>query len=144
MQTFIIRRREAWKDPQELEAVAARSKQIGDEEMSDDVRWIRTYVVDDGDTLGSLCVYQATSPEALRSTRNASACPPTRSRWWPTRSWSAPTRAGPSLQLSADFSSWWKEKSRRSRARTVYPGSRARTWYTEMKPRSKPRRAARR
>jgi hypothetical protein len=65
MQTFIIRRREAWKDPQELEAVAARSKQVGDEEMSDDVRWIRTYVVDDGGTLGSLCVYQATSPEAL-------------------------------------------------------------------------------
>ena len=65
MQTFIIRRREAWKDPQELEAVAARSKQIGDEEMSDDVRWIRTYVVNDGDTLGSLCVYQATSAEAL-------------------------------------------------------------------------------
>src|SRR5687768_14868829 len=66
MQTFIIRRREAWKDPQELEAVAARSKQIGDEEMSDDVRWIRTYVVDDGNTLGSLCVYQATSAEALK------------------------------------------------------------------------------
>jgi hypothetical protein len=66
MQTFIIRRREAWKDPQELDAVAARSKQIGDEEMSDDVRWIRTYVVDDDGTLGSLCVYQATSPEALR------------------------------------------------------------------------------
>jgi Protein of unknown function (DUF4242) len=65
MQTYIIRRREAWKDPQELEAVAARSKQIGDEEMSDDVRWIRTYVVDDGGQLGSLCVYQATSPEAL-------------------------------------------------------------------------------
>jgi hypothetical protein len=66
LQTFIIRRREAWKDPQELDAVAARSKQIGDEEMSDDVRWIRTYVVDDDGTLGSLCVYQATSPEALR------------------------------------------------------------------------------
>jgi hypothetical protein len=66
MQTFIIRRREAWKDPQELEAVAARSKQIGDEEMSDDVRWIRTYVVDDGGTLGSLCVYQATSADALQ------------------------------------------------------------------------------
>jgi hypothetical protein len=66
LQTFIIRRREAWKDPQELEAVAARSKQVGEEEMSDDVRWIRTYVVDDDGTLGSLCVYQATSPEALR------------------------------------------------------------------------------
>jgi hypothetical protein len=66
MQTFIIRRREAWKDPQELEAVAARSKQVGEEEMSDDVRWIRTYVVDDDGTLGSLCVYQATSVDALR------------------------------------------------------------------------------
>src|SRR5919109_4987796 len=66
MQTYVIRRREAWKDGEELEGVAARSKQIGDEEMSDDVRWIRTYVLDDNGTLGSLCVYQATSMDALR------------------------------------------------------------------------------
>ena len=66
MELFIIRRREAWKDGEELEGVAARSSKIGDEEMSDQVRWIRTYVLDDGGTLGSLCVYEAVSEEALR------------------------------------------------------------------------------
>ena len=34
--------------------------------MSDQVRWIRTYVLDDGGTLGSLCVYEAVSVDALR------------------------------------------------------------------------------
>jgi Protein of unknown function (DUF4242) len=66
METFVIRRREAWKSPEELQEVAGRSAKIGDEEMSDDVRWIRTYVLDDGGSLGSLCVYQATSADALR------------------------------------------------------------------------------
>jgi hypothetical protein len=66
METFAIRRREAWKTPEELQDTAARSAKIGDEEMSDDVRWIRTYVIDDGDSLGSICIYQATSADALR------------------------------------------------------------------------------
>jgi hypothetical protein len=66
MELFVIRRREAWKDAQELEGVADRSAKIGNEEMSDQVRWIRTYVLDDGGTLGSLCVYQAVSMEALQ------------------------------------------------------------------------------
>ena len=67
MELFAIRRRNAWKSPEELEEVGARSKQIGDEEMSDDVRWIRTYVLKDEDgTLGSICIYQATNADALR------------------------------------------------------------------------------
>src|SRR5687767_6915569 len=67
MDTYVIRRKNAWKTPEELQATAARSKQIGDEEMSADVRWIRSYVVheDDG-TLGTVCIYQATSADALR------------------------------------------------------------------------------
>jgi hypothetical protein len=66
MDLFAIRRRQAWSGPDELEQVAARSKQIGDEEMSDQVRWIRTYVINDGDTLGSICIYEAVSAPALR------------------------------------------------------------------------------
>jgi hypothetical protein len=66
MDLFAIRRRQAWSGPDELEQVAARSKQIGDEEMSDQVRWIRTYVINDGDTLGSICIYEAVSADALR------------------------------------------------------------------------------
>jgi thiamine biosynthesis protein ThiC len=35
--------------------------------MSDDVRWIRSYVLDEGDgAVGTVCIYQATSPEAIR------------------------------------------------------------------------------
>ena len=66
MDLFAIRRRQAWSGPDELEQVAARSKQIGEEEMSDQVRWIRTYVINDGDTLGSICIYQAVSADAVR------------------------------------------------------------------------------
>jgi hypothetical protein len=66
MDLFAIRRRNEWKTPADLEETAARSKEIGDGEMSDQVRWIRTYVVDDGDSLGSICIYQAVSPDALR------------------------------------------------------------------------------
>ncbi|MGW8183972.1 MAG: nickel-binding protein [Burkholderiales bacterium] len=67
MKTFAIRRRNAWKSSQELEAVAARSRSIGDNEMSNEVRWIRSYVVAETDgTLGTVCIYQAVSPEAIR------------------------------------------------------------------------------
>ena len=68
MDTYVIRRRNGWADASELEAAASRSKQIGDEEMHDDIRWIRSYVVheDDGG-LGTVCIYQATSPEAIRN-----------------------------------------------------------------------------
>jgi hypothetical protein len=66
MQTFVIRRRSAWKSPAELEQTAARSAQVGDEEMSDEIRWIRSYVVQDEDSLGTVCIYQAVSEDALR------------------------------------------------------------------------------
>ena len=67
MKTFVIRRRNAWKNPQELEAAAARSRKVGDEDMPHEVRWIRSYVVQEADgTLGTACVYQAVSPEAIR------------------------------------------------------------------------------
>jgi len=67
MDTYVIRRRNGWKTPEELEEAAAKSRRIGDEEMSDDIRWIRSYVVDEGESgLGTVCVYQASSPEAIR------------------------------------------------------------------------------
>ena len=35
--------------------------------MSDDVRWIRSYVLEEGaGSLGTVCIYEATSPEAIR------------------------------------------------------------------------------
>ena len=67
MNLYVILRRSGWRSPQELEKAAARSTQVGDEEMPDDVRWIRSYVLDEGaGSLGTVCVYEAVSPEAIR------------------------------------------------------------------------------
>jgi thiamine biosynthesis protein ThiC len=67
VQTYVILRRNGWGSGAELEAAAARSKQVGDEEMPDDIRWIRSYVLDEGDgAVGTVCVYQASSIEAIR------------------------------------------------------------------------------
>ncbi|MGD8710256.1 MAG: DUF4242 domain-containing protein [Ectothiorhodospiraceae bacterium] len=66
MKTYVIRRRNAWKGAEELKATAARSSRIGNEEMPDQVRWIRSYVVNEADgTLGTVCIYQAVNPEAI-------------------------------------------------------------------------------
>jgi|SRR3954447_26434348 Protein of unknown function (DUF4242) len=67
MKTYVILRRSAWDSPDELEQAAGRSEQVGDGEMSDDIRWIRSYVLSEADgKLGTVCVYQASSPEAIR------------------------------------------------------------------------------
>jgi sporulation protein YlmC with PRC-barrel domain len=67
MKTYAILRRSGWKSPAELEEAAARSMQVGDEQMPDDIGWIRSYVLEEGDgSLGTVCIYQATSPEAVR------------------------------------------------------------------------------
>ena len=67
MKTYAIRRRNAWKSAEELETAASRSARIGNEDMPDEVRWIRSYVVEEQDgTLGTVCIYQAVSPEAIR------------------------------------------------------------------------------
>jgi len=67
MNTYVIRRRNAWKNAQELEATAGVSLRIGNDEMADRIRWIRSYVVQESDgTLGTVCIYQATSVDAIR------------------------------------------------------------------------------
>lgn len=67
MNTYIIRRRSGWKNAEELEATAALSLRIGNNEMPDRIRWIRTYVVQEQDgTLGTVCVYQGRDTEAIR------------------------------------------------------------------------------
>jgi hypothetical protein len=67
MNTYVILRRSAWGSPPELEEAAGRSKQVGEEEMSDDIRWIRSYVLQEPDgRVGTVCIYEASSPEAIR------------------------------------------------------------------------------
>ena len=66
MDTYVILRRNGWASPEDLEAAAARSSSVGNDEMSDDIRWIRSYVIQDEDGLGTVCIYQASSPEKIR------------------------------------------------------------------------------
>jgi hypothetical protein len=67
MHLYVIRRPSGWRTPEQLEAAAARSKRVGDDEMPTDIRWIRSYVVHEVDGgLGTFCVYQASSPEKIR------------------------------------------------------------------------------
>jgi hypothetical protein len=67
MQLYGILRRNGWRTGADLEAAAGRSAKVGDEEMSSDIRWIRSYVLDEGDgAVGTFCVYEASSPEAIR------------------------------------------------------------------------------
>lgn len=67
MQLYTIRRRNYWRNPAALEASAARSRKVGEEDMPDKVRWIRTYVVQEADgKLGTMCIYEAVSADALR------------------------------------------------------------------------------
>jgi hypothetical protein len=67
MQTYVILRRGGWKTGEDLEKAAAKSREVGDTEMSDDIRWIRSYVLaEESGELGTVCIYQASSPEAIR------------------------------------------------------------------------------
>jgi hypothetical protein len=67
MQLYAIMRRNGWRSAEELQEAASRSTRVGDEDMPDEVRWIRSYVLDETDgTVGTVCIYEATSPEALR------------------------------------------------------------------------------
>ncbi|MBA2522748.1 MAG: DUF4242 domain-containing protein [Solirubrobacterales bacterium] len=67
MQTYAILRRSGWRSPDDLQAAAERSTKVGDEDMSDDISWIRSYVLQEEDgSVGTVCIYQASSPEAVR------------------------------------------------------------------------------
>ncbi len=67
MNLYVIRRPSAWASDSELEKVAARSAEIGDMQMSHQLRWIRSYVVTEADgRLGTFCIYEAVNDAAIR------------------------------------------------------------------------------
>jgi sporulation protein YlmC with PRC-barrel domain len=67
MNTYVIRREKAWASPEELEATAERSKQVAEDDFPQDISWIRSYVIkEEGGTLGTVCIYQATDIEAVK------------------------------------------------------------------------------
>ncbi len=75
MHLYVIFRRNGWATADDLQAAAARSTTEGDKPNSG-VRWIRSYVV--GETsgeLGTVCVYEGDSPEAVRAHAEASGLP---------------------------------------------------------------------
>src|ERR671915_1402242 len=75
MDTYVILRRSGWQSPEELGEAAARSSAEG-EKMADDVRWIRSYVLEEGGSrVGTVCIYQASSPEAIRKHAGAAQLP---------------------------------------------------------------------
>ncbi|MDX6688855.1 MAG: hypothetical protein QOG15_312 [Solirubrobacteraceae bacterium] len=76
MDLYVILRRAGWRSPEDLQNAAARSARVGDEEMPNDVRWIRSYVLDEGDGgLGTVCIYQASSPEEIRDHASRAGLP---------------------------------------------------------------------
>ncbi len=66
METYVILRRGGWRTAADLEEAAARSTAEG-ERKEDEIRWIRSYVLSETDgSVGTVCIYEASSPEAIR------------------------------------------------------------------------------
>ena len=75
MQLYVIQRRNGWATADDLGAAAERSTTEGDKPDSG-VRWIRSYVVpEESGELGTFCLYEADSPEAIRAHAAASVMP---------------------------------------------------------------------
>ncbi len=75
METYVILRRGGWRTADDLAAAAERSTTEG-ERMPDDIAWIRSYVLEELDgSVGTVCVYQASSPEAIRRHAGAADLP---------------------------------------------------------------------
>ncbi|HZO06877.1 MAG TPA: DUF4242 domain-containing protein [Solirubrobacterales bacterium] len=75
MQLYGILRRNGWRTPADLEVAGKRSAEVGDEPGSG-VRWIRSYAL--GETsgeVGTFCVYEGESPDAIRAHAEASGLP---------------------------------------------------------------------
>jgi Protein of unknown function (DUF4242) len=67
LETYVILRRGAWLTHDELHYAAIRSSAEAARTPAD-VSWIRSYVLAESDgSLGTVCVYQASGPEAIRT-----------------------------------------------------------------------------
>jgi hypothetical protein len=78
MKLYAIRRPMGWKTPEDLGEAAKLSARVGDEEMSSDIRWIRSYVVIEADgSLGTICIYEASSADKIREHAERAGLPAT-------------------------------------------------------------------
>jgi hypothetical protein len=75
MDLYVILRRNGWRTGQDLEVAAGRSTEEGDKDGSG-VRWIRSYVLaEESGEVGTVCIYEAESPEAIRAHADAAGLP---------------------------------------------------------------------
>ena len=75
MDLYVILRRNGWATAKDLEEAAARSSAEGDKDGSG-VRWIRSYVLsEESGEVGTVCIYEADSPEAIRAHADAADLP---------------------------------------------------------------------
>jgi len=75
MNLYVIIRRNGFASPEDLQTAAGRSTTEGDKADSG-VRWIRSYVVaEESGELGTFCIYEAESPEAVRAHARAAVLP---------------------------------------------------------------------
>jgi hypothetical protein len=75
VELYGILRRNGWASGDDLQAAAARSTEEGDKDGAG-VRWIRSYVLaEESGGLGTFCVYEADSPEAIRAHAAAADLP---------------------------------------------------------------------
>ena len=75
METYVILRRRAWLTSAGANEAVARAR-AESERMSEEVTWIRSYILDESDrTIGTVCVLQASSPEAVRRHASAAGLP---------------------------------------------------------------------
>jgi hypothetical protein len=67
MGLYVTVRRNGWATAEDLQEAAARSTTEGDKPGSG-VRWIRSYILaEESGQLGTFCIYEAISPEAIRA-----------------------------------------------------------------------------
>jgi hypothetical protein len=75
MELYVILRRNGWRTVEDLQVAGERSAAEGDKEGSG-VRWIRSYVLaEESGEVGTVCIYQGESPEAILAHAQASGLP---------------------------------------------------------------------
>jgi hypothetical protein len=75
METYVILRRGGWQTPSDLIEAVTRSAKAA-ELMPDEVSWTRSYALEERDgTVGTVCIYQASNPEAIRRHSDAADLP---------------------------------------------------------------------
>jgi len=74
MPLYLVPRTRAWLSEEELAATADCLQAV--DAITPDVRWIRSYVVQEDDgTFSGYCVYEASDPEAVRRHAEATKLP---------------------------------------------------------------------